>query len=536
MTPEIRKETDMENIRLLDCTLRDGGYINDWNFGEKTIRSIIDRLIEAKTDLVEVGFLRNCTYDPDRTLFHSVRELKKVLPSSHGNTKFVAMALHNQYDIRNLEECDGTVDAVRVTFHDYDVEEGLDFCRKVKEKGYQLFINPINIMGYRDQELVKLLKKVSNLEPYGFSIVDTFGSMTKKELVRIYSLCENNLDEAIVLGLHLHENMAQSFLLAQTFLEMKDPRRNCVLDASLNGMGRVPGNLCLELIMDYMNRSYGKDYDIDPVLDAIEEYITPIKSREPWGYMAEYFISAKYNLHRNYAEYLLSKGTLTARDMHQILKMLPENKKSAFDPACIEELYQEYKNQTVSDQASLGSLKQIFEGRAVVLLAPGTSLEYQWDKVKDYIRSQKAIIVSANFYFAEQEGGFAFFSNAKRFAEYQALRKQDIHVILTSNITKGVRPGDDVINYRRLAMEGEEPSENCGIMILRLMSLLKVKEAALAGFDGYTSEGEDYMKGYFGAFQNAREGDNRKITGEIRKLQKKIKILFLTPSQYEEAV
>lgn len=77
MTPEIRKETDMENIRLLDCTLRDGGYINDWNFGEKTIRSIIDRLIEAKTDLVEVGFLRNCTYDPDRTLFHSVRELKK---------------------------------------------------------------------------------------------------------------------------------------------------------------------------------------------------------------------------------------------------------------------------------------------------------------------------------------------------------------------------------------------------------------------------------------------------------------------------
>ena len=234
MTPEIRKETDMENIRLLDCTLRDGGYINDWNFGEKTIRSIIDRLIEAKTDLVEVGFLRNCTYDPDRTLFHSVRELKKVLPSSHGNTKFVAMALHNQYDIRNLEECDGTVDAVRVTFHDYDAEEGLDFCRKVKEKGYQLFINPINIMGYRDQELVKLLKKVSNLEPYGFSIVDTFGSMTKKELVRIYSLCENNLDEAIVLGLHLHENMAQSFLLAQTFLEMKVPRRNCVLDASLN--------------------------------------------------------------------------------------------------------------------------------------------------------------------------------------------------------------------------------------------------------------------------------------------------------------
>lgn len=526
----------MEAIRLLDCTLRDGGYINDWNFQKKTIKSIIDRLIEAKTDLVEAGFLRNCTYDPNYTVFNSIREVKKILPSNHDKTKFVVMALHNQYDIRNLEECDGTVEAVRVTFHDYDVEEGMDFCRKVKEKGYQLFINPINIMGYRDEELVELLKKAGDLGPYGFSIVDTFGSMTKKELVRIYSLCENNLDENIVLGLHLHENMAQSFLLAQTFLEMKDPKRNCVLDASLNGMGRVPGNLCMELIMDYLNRSYGKSYDIDPVLDAIEEYITPIKAREPWGYMAEYFLSAKYNLHRNYAEYLLSKGTLTTRDMHQILKRLPENKKSVFDAACIEKLYQDYENQTVSDQASLRSLKQIFEGRTAVLLAPGKSLEYQWDKVKDYAKCHKAILVSANFYFEEQEGGFAFFSNAKRFAEYRTLRKIDTHVILTSNITKGVHPGDDVINYQRLAAEGEEPSENCGIMLLRLMSLVGARQVALAGFDGYTPKGDNYMKGYFGAFQNAREDDNQKTAREIRKLKKKMDILFLTPSQYEEAV
>lgn len=96
-------------------------------------------------------------------------------------------------------------------------------------------------------------------------------------LVRFYSLCENNLDKDIVLELHLHENMAMSYSLAQTFLEIKKYERRCVIDASLNGMGRVPGNLCIELIVDYLNRNYGYQYDIDSILDAIQEYVLPIK-------------------------------------------------------------------------------------------------------------------------------------------------------------------------------------------------------------------------------------------------------------------
>ena len=168
---------------------------------------------------------------------------KKVLPKKTRNTKFAAMALHNMYDISKLEDNDGTIDYIRVTFHDYDINEGLAFCEKVKEKGYKLFINPINLMGYDDLSFLELLKRINALKPYAFSIVDTFGSMTKNDLVRFYSLCENNLDKDIVLGLHLHENMAMSYSLAQTFLEIKKYERRCVIDASLNGMGRVPGNL-----------------------------------------------------------------------------------------------------------------------------------------------------------------------------------------------------------------------------------------------------------------------------------------------------
>ena len=126
----------MDKIKVLDCTLRDGGYINDWNFGERVIKQVIAQLIDANVDLIEVGFLRNCEYDKDKTLFNSIEELKRILPEDRKNSKIVAMALHNMYDIDKLEENRGVIDAIRVTFHDYDIEEGLEFCARVKAKGY----------------------------------------------------------------------------------------------------------------------------------------------------------------------------------------------------------------------------------------------------------------------------------------------------------------------------------------------------------------------------------------------------------------
>jgi 4-hydroxy 2-oxovalerate aldolase len=137
----------MGTVSLLDCTLRDGGYINNWKFGFLAIKSIITYLIESQIDYIEIGFLRNCIYDRNSTLFNNVEEIRAVLPKYRANTKYTAMALHNQYDLKKLGPNDGTtMAAIRVTFHDYDVDEGLEFCKAVIKKGYQCFCNPIHIM------------------------------------------------------------------------------------------------------------------------------------------------------------------------------------------------------------------------------------------------------------------------------------------------------------------------------------------------------------------------------------------------------
>jgi 4-hydroxy 2-oxovalerate aldolase len=148
-------------IALLDCSLRDGGYINNWNFGYQTIYAIIHKLIEARTDYIEVGFLRNCEYNKDIALYNTIEELKPVLPADKGDSKYSVMALHNLYDVRKLEQNNSIIDIIRVTFHNYDVDEGLTFIQKAMDKGYHVFCNPINIMGYSDAELLTLLEKLT---------------------------------------------------------------------------------------------------------------------------------------------------------------------------------------------------------------------------------------------------------------------------------------------------------------------------------------------------------------------------------------
>ena len=167
--------------------------------------------------------------------------------------------------------------------------------------------------------------------------------MRRRDLERIVSLVDHNLAPDIRVGLHLHENMALSFCLAQEFLD-KHLGRDTAVDGSLMGMGRIPGNLPIELIADYMNETLGCHYDIDEMMDAIQDHIAPLKGETAWGYTPAYFLSARYNLHRDYAEHYLDKGDLTNRDINHILAGFDRSKATAYDKDYADRLYREYQN------------------------------------------------------------------------------------------------------------------------------------------------------------------------------------------------
>lgn len=516
----------MSNSKLLDCTLRDGGYINDWHWGYRNARSIIHGLVKAGVDIVEVGFLRNVEgYDPDITVCNHIEELNRLLPENTDGAMFSAMAMRSNYDISKLSPYSGKgIEMIRITAHDYDIADGMEFAQRVKDLGYKLSINPINIMGYDDKSLLWICDQVNKIMPYQFSIVDTFGSMKRRDLDRIVSIFDHNLDPAIRLALHLHENMSLSSCLAQTFLD-KHLNRDITVDGSLEGMGRIPGNLPIELIADYMNENLGTHYDIDYLMDAIQDHIDPIKGKSEWGYTPAYFLSARYNLHRNYAEHYLNKGDLTNRDINHILSGFDRAKTTAFDAAYADRLYREYKGRTVDDTAAVAQLAKALADKKLLVLAPGHSLQSHAEAIADFIAREKPVVISTNFVPEHTAPDYAFFSNNKRFSNLESLPCTGI---LSSNLPG--REGCLTVDYNQLAGTFEQ-GDNSLVLLLRLLHRLNVPCVTIAGADGYKAEGGNYADGSMHSHVARDQAYNRSMREAIRSCG--VPCTFLTPSEYE---
>lgn len=515
---------DKNSIQLLDCTLRDGGYINNWKFGEKTALNIIKKLICANIDIVEIGFLRLEETNEDRTVWNSISDIPLDYLKKELDVKISLMVLYSKYDINLLPEAKQTqIDLLRVTFHDYDMNEGLEFCKQAIQKGYKVSCNPINIMGYDDYQLLELLEIVNEIKPYAFAIVDTFGSMDIRDLQHLVSICDKNLRSDITLGLHLHENKAQSFALAQTFANMY-MNRNSIIDASLNGMGRVPGNLCIELIADYLNEYYFKNYEIDYLLEAIELYIQPIKNKSPWGYDPAYFLSAKYNLHRNYTEYLLKKGNLTHRDINHILSGIDRNKKAAYDELYIAEKYKEYALHEVDDACCRNKLGHKINGRKVVIIAPGESINNYSQMIKKIILDNNCLVIPINFVPKDFEGDYYFLTNSKRIDQYEFPKNK---TIVTSNVEYG---SEYIISYNSLCSTFSQ-GNNSLIMLMRLLKELNAERLYIAGADGLYENEMRYYDLQLHSYQLHDSKYNVEVASAIRKID--IDVDFITPSLYD---
>ncbi len=514
-------------IKLLDCTLRDGGYLNDWRWGFDSAKDIIYSLIKAGIEIIEVGFLRNVeSYDPDVTVCNSIEELNRLVPHNAENVMFSAMAMRSNYDIEKLEPYSGSgIEMIRVTAHDYDLEDGIRFAEKAIEKGYKVSFNPINIMGYSDTELLEIFRKVNEIKPYQFSIVDTFGSMKKRDFDRIVRMADNNLLPDIRLGLHLHENRSLSSCLAQDFANMH-LTRPMVIDGSLLGMGRTPGNLPIELIADFLNDSAYKSYDIDYLLDAIQDYIKQYKGEANWGYSAEYFISARFNIHRNYAEHLLKKGDLTCKDINHILAKVEKSKATVFDAGYVDELYKDYKNNSIDDDNAYSELKKALIDQKILIIAPGASINTCKDKIRQFIGKETPVVIALNFLAEEFDVDYAFFSNKKRL---HYLENIECKTIITSNLAPA--SGNFVLDYNRVTGDFTL-GVNSLIYLLRLLKSLDVSKVFIAGADGYSTGRDNYFNGRYKSDIQWDNDYNKAVMKAIRRIG--LIPVFITPSAYEE--
>lgn len=330
-----------DNINLLDCSLRDGGHVNNAYFGKNVIKSIIKNLNQAGTELIEIGFLKNGNFSEDEANYTTIEEAYNYLPE-YSKSEYSVMIRPDWYDIKKLSPCDGRINYIRFAFYYKDIKLTKEYCKIVKDYGYKFFLNPVNIIGYSDLELGHLIDDVNEISPNAFTMVDTFGALTETKLVELYNKIETLTDDNLIIDLHLHENLNSAFSLAKKFLEIKKKERKVFLDASLYGIGRIPGNLCIELIMDYLNDKFDKIYDIDFVLELIDNYIETLKNKYKWGYSPAYYYTGKFKIHRSYAEYLLTKDLSLLDIKNILLKIKDKSDMITFNKDLADKEYSKY--------------------------------------------------------------------------------------------------------------------------------------------------------------------------------------------------
>lgn len=522
----------MGYLKVLDCTLRDGGYCNEWRFGNQNIHTIAGGLVEAGVDIIELGFLTNrVSYDPNVTKYTTLAEAAAMIPADRAGKLFVCMVNFGEYDLAQLPDYDGTsVDGLRVAFHKKDMVEALRYCAGIKAKGYKVFVQAMVSLNYTDEEFLELIRRSNDICPYAFYIVDSFGVMKRRDLLRLFYTVEHNLRDGIAIGYHAHNNMQLAYSNAQALVDTHS-NRDRIIDSSVFGMGRGAGNLNTELFVEYLNDKMETSYQLKPLLSIIDRILNPFYQQAPWGYSLPNYLSAKHNSHPNYASYLDGKKTLTVENMDELFAMMDDSKRANFDKAYIEDLYVRYLAKGQVQELHLQELRQRVAGKQVLIIAPGRSSVDESQKIIACAKESGMVTVSINFEYDRMETDFIFLSNLRRFRDLNPEKYPKC--IVTSNI-----PAMGVYlqtSYRDLLNNTEAVRDNAGMMLIQLLIDLGVKKVLIAGMDGYSIDPTQNFADQSMAFftrKSAFEAMNAGMSAVLNEFAKQIELEFVTTPKY----
>lgn len=490
----------MNSTVILDCTLRDGGYINNWKFGYDNIKDTIDNLVSAGIDMVEVGYLSSKgNFTQDESQYNSIEAIKKVLPENRGNTEMVVMINCGDYDADMIPEKDGTsVDGIRVCFHKSQVLEAIELCRKIQSKGYAVYFQPMVALSYSDSEYLRLIGMANKFKPDGFYMVDSHGSMKKTDVARFFYLIENNLDKDIAIGFHSHNNLQLSYSNAQYLASLPSSHRT-IIDSSIMGMGRGAGNLNTELFTEYLNETEGARYSVAPILTTIDNTISQIYLESQWGYSLPSYLSAKYRCHQNYAKFLREKQTLTFEVMDRIFASIDPDKRDNFDREYVETVYTAVMSDKEGQNAK-ANLTELFSGRNIVIIAPGktTAQSDEQKKIRKIIEENNSVVVSVNHQPEWIDVDYIFIGNMRRYEKYSDVINSN-KLIITSNIDGDAKY---TVNYEQLLNHVEGVQDNSALMLIVLLIRSNAASVSLAGVDGYTFKERNFAYGSMETYES----------------------------------
>ena len=527
-------------ISLLDCTLRDGGYLNDWDFGEDTIHYVVQRSILAGTELIEVGFLdERRKFDINRTIQPNSVDYDRVLSGvNKGSSKLLAMIDYGTCSIENIApRTENTMlDGIRVIFKKHNKENAVAYAAQLMERGYLVSLQMVSITSYEDRDVLEFCDLVNQLNPYAVSIVDTYGLMHQEQMMHYFDLLNFNLNPSIILGYHAHNNFQLAYANSLRFLENRG-KRGFLVDGTAFGMGKNAGNAPLELLMMYLNDRYSTHYAVEQILETIDACILPIYAKVEWGYKLRFFLSASNSCHPNYVVFLLGKKTLPVSAVDEILHRIPLANKLDYSKPLIEEMYASYQTDRLNNAANDEQFIRLIHGREVLLLGPGKSLSADSEAIQAFITERKPFVISVNCIPDNYPLDCLFISNSKRYSllHTRRMRLKGVRTALTSNIDT-IEACDYRLDVARYWSGNPASSDNALALVLNIMKQAEIKTLYLAGFDGFSyNNDENFYDHHLAIADNTDNVNaiNQALSERISDAKETMSITFLTASKYE---
>lgn len=335
-------DSEKKRIKLLDCTLRDGGFCLEdiaknektWDvFSAKDVEAVSVFLKKSEIDIIEIGAVEISREDKRCfAIYQDIVAISKMMPEKQFPGQLYAVMYRGPdtpiEDIPNWNPA--LCEVTRVILRYSELQKSLDFCAALSKKGYKVFAQPMLTMRYTADEIQQMVHAANEMGAYALYFVDSYGYMQADDVRHLFRVYDKGLDPSVRIGFHAHNNMNLAFSNALTFLSQQTDR-GIIVDSCVLGIGQGAGNLQTEIIADHMNQKYRTNYDYEEILNAceiIEKYWT----RNAWGYSLTYLLPAIHKVAYKYSVDLRYRHGLTPVQIDRIFRNIPEDLRHRYTP------------------------------------------------------------------------------------------------------------------------------------------------------------------------------------------------------------
>jgi 4-hydroxy 2-oxovalerate aldolase len=289
------------DIKVLDCTVRDGGLINSHNFDDRFVKAVYDTCVAAGVDYMEIGYKgAKRLYSPtEHGLWKHCDEddMRRIVGDNPTSLKLCAMADADRCDYHEdiLPKEKSVLDCIRVACYINQIPMAVDMIKDATDKGYETTVNIMAISTVHEKDLMEALEVLAGSSVGTVYLVDSFGTFYSEEIRDLAKKYLKILSPAgKTLGIHAHNN--QQLAYANTIESLITGAS--MLDATINGMGRGAGNCPLELLIGFL---HNPKFKLRPILECIQNVFFPMRDHMEWGYQLAYMVTGQLNQHPRYA-------------------------------------------------------------------------------------------------------------------------------------------------------------------------------------------------------------------------------------------